>query len=516
MSDDAELLRCYAEDGSEEAFAAFVRRHINLVYSAALRRIGGDAHAAADVTQQVFLAAAQRPNALARHARLSGWLYATTRNAAINLMRDEQRRKARELAALAADELHAPDRPAADWDRLRPVLDAAMDELSDGDREAVLLRFFAGLPLAQIGAKLKVSENTARMRVERALDKLHVLLSRRGVTSTSSALAVVLANQAVATAPAGLATSVAGSAMSGAAAAAGAGTLATVMYFMSASKVTFSLAAAGALALATAVYQSSQASTAATTLAEARRGNAALAARFTELETSVDAAEQDRADREAALARRHAEKAAAVAPPVPTAPVDDINAKYRELMNQLTQNDAELRKVRQVNNRLRGMEAYRPLFLSLGLAPEQMEQALDILMDQTTPIAATRESIQARFGADAAAQFEHYRKSSGERGLVNEFSAKLYFTDEPLSAQQASQLARIIGDAGPPQAPTGGYTSSSATTAYRRSLDWEKIIAQAKPLLSPAQFQGLRGLAAVARMEAQLAAAASEAATPKP
>ena len=55
MADDAELIRRYAEQRSEAAFAELVRRHLGLVYSAALRRLGGDAHGAADVAQVVFV-----------------------------------------------------------------------------------------------------------------------------------------------------------------------------------------------------------------------------------------------------------------------------------------------------------------------------------------------------------------------------------------------------------------------------------------------------------------------------
>lgn len=79
MSDDAELLRRYADSGAEEAFAEFVRRHLPLVYTAALRRTRGDAHAASDIAQQVFINVARQARTLARHPRLLGWLYATTR-----------------------------------------------------------------------------------------------------------------------------------------------------------------------------------------------------------------------------------------------------------------------------------------------------------------------------------------------------------------------------------------------------------------------------------------------------
>src|SRR5437870_1014366 len=98
MSDDVELLRKYAEERSEAAFAEFVRRHIDLVFAAASRRMTSDTHGAADVTQQVFIAAAKHARALARHPRLTGWLYTTTRNAVLDHMRNEQRRWKREQA----------------------------------------------------------------------------------------------------------------------------------------------------------------------------------------------------------------------------------------------------------------------------------------------------------------------------------------------------------------------------------------------------------------------------------
>src|SRR5207245_1131846 len=95
------------------------------------------------------------------------------------------------------------------------------DRLSDDDRQAVLLRFFEGKSFADVGAKLRLNENSARMRVERALEKMHAALAQRGVTSTTAALAVALANQAGVAAPAGLAASVTGAALAGTAASAG-------------------------------------------------------------------------------------------------------------------------------------------------------------------------------------------------------------------------------------------------------------------------------------------------------
>lgn len=229
MSDDTELLRRYAEENVEAAFAELVQRHVNFVYAAALRRVGGDGHLAEDVTQRVFTALARSAATLVDHPVLSGWLYTTTRNVAGQVVRTERRRHAREKETQTMNEItSAPVRDVA-WERLRPVLDEAMDELPDADRQAVLLRFFQGKSFTEVGEKLSLSENTARMRVDRALDKLHALLARRGVTSTTTALGIVLANQAAVAAPAGLATSVTGVALAGAASVGGAGAWATFM-----------------------------------------------------------------------------------------------------------------------------------------------------------------------------------------------------------------------------------------------------------------------------------------------
>ncbi len=207
MNDDATLLRRYADTGSNPAFTALVDRYVDLVYSAALRRTGGDAHHAADIAQQVFTTLARDARKLARHTVLSAWLHTATRNAAINLMLAEQRRRARELAAQTLAPAEA-DQPL-DWERLRPELDAAIDELAEPDRIAVLLRFIEQRSFAEVGAALRVSVDAARVRTTRALEQLRDILARRGLTSTSAAIGTLVASQSLSSAPAGLAAAVA-------------------------------------------------------------------------------------------------------------------------------------------------------------------------------------------------------------------------------------------------------------------------------------------------------------------
>lgn len=240
MSDDRadfELLRCYTEQNSEEAFAELVRRHVHLVYQAALRQTGGDRSLAEDVTQSVFGDLARKAGSLARRPVIVGWLYTSTRFAATKASRTERRRQAREQAAHVMQELTFDSEPVADWERLRPVIDDVLHELDDGDRDAVLLRFFEGKTFPEVAAQLAMKEDAARARVGRALDKLHASLGRRGVTSTTAALAVALAGQASMAAPAGV---VAGVILAGAKSAGGA---ASFLTFMSMTKIGVAVAA---------------------------------------------------------------------------------------------------------------------------------------------------------------------------------------------------------------------------------------------------------------------------------
>lgn len=239
MMDDPHLLRSYALDRSETAFAELVKRHLNFVYATALRMANGDTHLAQDATQQVFADLARKAGALSHHAVLTGWLFTSARFVVARLIRGEQRRRVREQAAQLMELTQGEAAAPVDWDRLRPVLDDALAELSDTDREAVLMRFFEGQGFAGIGTRLDLTENAARMRVERALDKLAALLAKRGLTSSAVALATVLASQPVVAAPVGLATLVTGAALAGTSAV---GVITVVTNFMSINKLAMGIA----------------------------------------------------------------------------------------------------------------------------------------------------------------------------------------------------------------------------------------------------------------------------------
>jgi RNA polymerase sigma factor (sigma-70 family) len=202
----SELLQTYARDRDQTAFSLFVQQHFDLVYSAALRQTCHDPHLARDVAQAVFLAAAQHAATLSRHPAITGWLYTSTRYQAAKHIQSQRRWQAREQKAHAMESSSLSATPSDElWQQLRPVLDDALHALNAHDREAILLRYFEGQSYADIGQQLGLAENSARMRIERALEKLRRHLTRHGLTSTATALGAVLSTHTVQAAPGGLA-----------------------------------------------------------------------------------------------------------------------------------------------------------------------------------------------------------------------------------------------------------------------------------------------------------------------
>ncbi len=215
--DDQQLLREFTETNSETAFATLVARHLNLVYSAALR-FCGNPHRAEEVTQAVFIILARKAKSLGVKTVLSGWLYQTARLTAANLVKGEIRRQRREQEAYMQSTLNEPD-PAA-WEQIAPLLDDAMGRLGATDRNAVVLRFFENKSAREVAAALQLTEAAAHKRVNRALDKLRKFFVKRGVTLAAAAIAGVVAANSVQAAPAGLSATISTTAVKGAAVAA--------------------------------------------------------------------------------------------------------------------------------------------------------------------------------------------------------------------------------------------------------------------------------------------------------
>ncbi len=197
---DWELLQTYAKNRSDAAFAELVQRHLNWVYSAALRQVR-DPHLAEDVTQAVFVLLARKAGNLRPGTILSGWLFRTTRFVASRALRTEYRRQTREQAAVTMSPTNSSDEHENLWSQLTPHLDKAVASLSETDRTAILLRFYEKKPLREVGERLGVSEEAAKKRVTRAIEKLRDFITRRGVVLGGAALAAALAEKSVQAAP---------------------------------------------------------------------------------------------------------------------------------------------------------------------------------------------------------------------------------------------------------------------------------------------------------------------------
>ena len=203
---DMELLQDYARHGSEAAFAELVQRHVNLVYSAALRQVGIAAHAE-EITQAVFVILARKAARLRLDTILEAWFYQTTRLTSLSFLRGERRRQWREQEAFMQSALQESGEPPI-WNQLAPLLDEAMSRLGKTDREAVVLRYFKGKSLNEVAAALKTTEAAAQSRGHRALEKLRKYFRQRGIDSTTAAITGAISANSIQAAPVALAKSI--------------------------------------------------------------------------------------------------------------------------------------------------------------------------------------------------------------------------------------------------------------------------------------------------------------------
>lgn len=284
-TDDLELLRQFTRDHSQAAFTSLVQRHVNLVYSAALRQVRSP-QLAEDVTQSVFadLArnAAKFTNVPAPAPVLAAWLFTVTRRTAVDVIRKKSRRQLREQIA---EEMNAMNATEASWTEIEPLLDEAVAALDETDRAAVLLRYFENQSLRAIGQELGVSDDAAQKRVSRAVERLREFFAKRGVSVGAGGLVVVISANAVQAAPVGLALTIANASL------AAAGTTLSVMKITAAAKLKLAFGAivvAGAVT-AFVVQQQSQTKLGGENaslqqqIAQLQAGNASLSNRIIEI-----------------------------------------------------------------------------------------------------------------------------------------------------------------------------------------------------------------------------------------
>jgi len=210
-ANDLDLLRQFARDQSQDAFTALVNRHVNLVYSAALRQVRSP-QLAEEIAQSVFADLAHSAPRLQPDTILTAWLYAVTRRTAVDAIRKESRRQLREQIAVEMTDMNAT---TDDWKQIAPLLDEAIAALDETDRAAVLLRYFENKSLREVGQTLGTTDDTAQKRVSRAVERLRDFFTQRRVTLGAGGLAAVISANAVQAAPAGLAAVISATTLAG-------------------------------------------------------------------------------------------------------------------------------------------------------------------------------------------------------------------------------------------------------------------------------------------------------------
>jgi RNA polymerase sigma factor (sigma-70 family) len=415
-TDSQQLLAEYAAHGSEAAFRELVARYINLVYSTALRLVGGDTQLAEDVAQTVFIGLARKGRALSSKVMLGGWLHQHTFHVAARAVRSERRRQTREREAVEMNTLQ--DDAGAGWRQLAPILDEAITQLGNEDRTAIVLRFFEQRDFRSVGEALGSTQDAARVRVNRALEKLHVLLKRRGVALSVGALGSVLTTGAITAAPGGLAVAISSAAL--AVAAVGTGTTLTLLKLMATTKLKLGLAALVVAGAATTlvIQHSSQ--------VEVREENQSLRQQIAQLQSN----NEDLSNR---LSRANATRAPRLpAPPLQavavTNPLPAELLQPRNLYTLLTNKTSKL-TVAQVESYL---DANRRSAASLLAAFRTTEDVTLLQEAMRTYPNDPQVGFEAAISKEAAPAdrrqwLDRFKQSAPENALANYLSALDHF-----------------------------------------------------------------------------------------
>jgi RNA polymerase sigma factor (sigma-70 family) len=539
IDNDHDLLRQFTCEQSQDAFTALVNRYVNLVYSAALRQVRSP-HLAEEVTQSVFIDLARNASKLKPNAVLTAWLYQVTRNAAIDVVRREARRQAREQIAFQMNEI---SHTSSDWTHVEPLLDEAMESLEDSDRTAILLRFFENKSLREVGAALGSSEDAAQKRVSRAVESLREFFSVRNVAMTAGGLTTLISANAIQAAPAGLAAAL------GAGTVLAASTLSTSTAVPIAHTIVMSTVQKTILAVALAgtvvglVYQARQVSNLRQQVQHQKAEQNAQAA----LKDQMQELEKERHRATNALAAVAAENAALKNNPrdvlklrgeVGRLRQENANLGSTSGLSKITANP-ETRKMVREQQKMGMTMIYKKFARELKLPPDQTEKFNDLLADHimenidlvttvlrdkltseqmrevfTAQDLALNEKVQTLLGQDALAQYQQYSENLLSLITAEQFKPKLTGTEaeKDQKAKQFSQVLQeevqsVLSGAGLPKdyqtVPTLNFRNIASEHDAERSLKllediYQRAAARSDSFLSPAeiaQFQEFKSLA---------------------
>jgi RNA polymerase sigma factor (sigma-70 family) len=523
--DDMQLLAEYAARSSEEAFSTLVARHVNLVYSAAWRQTG-NREEAEEITQAVFLVLARKAKSLRQGTVLSGWLYQTARLTAANSLRREIRRQNRDQQAYMQSTLNQPEPDP--WPQVGPLLEQAMSGLSEADRNAIVLRYFENKPLKEVGAALGASDDAAKMRVSRALEKLRKFFVKRGVTLSAAALGAALSAHSVQAAPAGLSTTVIAAACQGSALTASTLTLAKgTLKLMAWTKLHLAVgtAAVAVIALQWAKIENQQQETVALQgqiQQAAQQGKKQLAS-IGDLEKRNEEMAESLRNQVRASTQSVARKAAARPPAAPVA-VSPQGKGLGGMLENMMKDPEYLKAIGEQQAQMLKTQ-YAPLVKQLNLTPEQRDAFYALLTDNatnammqglammsgtnnagaTSAIADAQKSLQDQMrsllGDAGFAQFQDYQTTIPDRQLLE--SMKTGFAENPLTDDQQQRLLQLMiaerknstlavdPATGKPAISDANPAAQTEQSVQAQDQINQRVYQQAADFLSSAQLQSL-------------------------
>lgn len=468
-ANDVDLLGQFARDtatpAGQDAFAELVKRHLDLVYSAALRQVRSP-QLAEEVSQLVFTQLAQHATTLKPNTVLAAWLHRVTCHAAIDAVRREARRQARERIACEMSTLMNDE--AADWTQIEPHLDQAVQSLDETDRAAILLRFFENKSLREVGETLGASEDAAQKRVSRALDRLRDYFIKNKIAVPAGGLALVISANAIQAAPAGLSTTIVAASLAVPISASATLTTAKIIAMTTLQKIAIGALIVGATV--TIAYQQHKVS-------DLRRQNDAMSqGRESALAAQIQQLQQERDRASNALASAKEENAALKNRPTEVLKLRGEVGKLRDekaqlgattAISKLTATPEERALVREQQKA--GMGAiYKDFAKQMKLTSDQTDKFNDLLADnimhgiddvtaairdKTPPDqlsqifasdnASLNQSIQDLLGADALTQYQDYTKNLLGNLTVQQFENSLTGSSDEQQAKEA-QLRQAI------------------------------------------------------------------------
>jgi RNA polymerase sigma factor (sigma-70 family) len=515
---DLELLKQYARDGAESAFAEVVRRHVNLVYSAALRQVRSP-QLSEEVAQSVFTDLARNAKRLAPDTILTAWLYQVTRRTAIDVVRRESRRQMREQIA---SEMNLMNATAEDWTQIEPLLDEAMEALDATDRTAVLLRYFENQSFREVGERLGTTDDAAQKRVSRAVERLREFFSKRGLAVGASGLVAVISANAVQAAPAGLALTISTASTIGATCAVAA-TTATVTKVIAMTTLQKTLIATAIVVVAGAgIYQARQAT-------QARKETEALQEKQTALTKQVEALQQERDDASNRLAMA---SASAPKPEQKSSEVLKLRGQVGALQQTLSSmsasnapksgiakmmSDPAMRDyIHQVQAKMI-KERYEPLMKELQLTPENAEKFTQVIGDMwakgTQAVSEggdsskqtvretyekTTKDLESLLGEAGFARYNEFNMEIPARTTIKLLDGKL--EGNQLTDDQTAQLIKVV--MGEPFEMTHGISGDWDNAYFGTQADFDehmqkvqesqqRILQQASSFLNSNQLSAL-------------------------